>query len=105
MFSIAMYFFGLVWTETCNFGSAILVGSGLIVFAYFTLVIYDPKSTPFDLPSTLFKQKFSYFVWALKNNSMIEGMNRTESESSSNISKTSKIDIPYETEEDEISEL
>jgi len=39
---------------------------------------------------------------------MIEGMNRTEdfdSESSSNQSKTSKFDIPYETEEDEISEL
>ena len=52
MFSIAMYFFGLVWTETCNFGSAILVGSGLIVFAYFTLVIYDPKSTPFDRHKT-----------------------------------------------------
>ena len=39
---------------------------------------------------------------------MIEGMNRTEdseSESSSNDSKTSKFDVPYETEEDEISEL
>jgi len=35
MFSIAMYFFGLVWTETCNFGSAILVGSALIVLGYF----------------------------------------------------------------------
>ena len=34
MFSIAMYFFGLVWTETCNFGSAILVGSALIVLGY-----------------------------------------------------------------------
>ena len=47
-------------------------------------------------------------VWALRNDSMIEGMNRTEdfdSESSSNHSKTSKFDIPYETEEDEISEL
>ena len=39
---------------------------------------------------------------------MIEGMNKTRdsgSESSSNNSKTSKIDIPYETEDDEISEL
>jgi len=85
MFSIAMYFFGLVWTETCNFGSAILVGSALIVLAYFI-----------------------YIIWALRNNAMIEGMNRTEefdSEASSNHSKTSKFDVPYETEEDEISEL
>ena len=54
------------------------------------------------------RQYSSYIVWALRNNSMIEGMNRTEdcdSEFSSNQSKTSKFDIPYETEEDEISEL
>ena len=47
-----MYFFGLVWTETCNFGSAILVGSALIVLAYFAWVFNEFQKLFFKIIST-----------------------------------------------------
>ena len=69
IFSIIMYCFGLVWTENCDFGTAILISAGIISFWY-----------------------FCYFVWAFKNRDTNLEDYAKESTKKSDISVTEKLE-------------
>jgi len=70
IFSIVMYSFGLVWTENCDFGTAILISAGVICFWY-----------------------FCYFVWAFKNGGVnLEDYAKESNRQSGVLSVTEKLE-------------
>lgn len=48
VFNIIMYCFGLVWTETCDFGSGILSSAAIITTAYIGYFIWAARNKDFE---------------------------------------------------------